>query len=91
VKFKNGADNISDIISRLDYGNQLKPWDNSVVKCSGNIPKIDFVFESKIKAPTAALQSPQVQDTLSKITLSPSKVLLESQETGTSCSPGRFL
>jgi len=69
VKFKNGADNISDIISRLDNADQLKTSDDSVVKCNKNIPKIDFVFESKTNAPMPALQSPKVHEILSKITL----------------------
>jgi len=85
VKFKNGADNISDIISRLDYANQLKPSDDSVVKCNENISKIDFIFDSKTNVPITE-QSPQVQDTLSEFTLLTSKSLSESQETGTNRS-----
>jgi len=41
VLFKKGSENIFDIISRLDYTNQLKPSDDSVAKYSVNIPKID--------------------------------------------------
>jgi len=47
VLFKKGSENISDIISRLDYANQLKLSDVSVTKCNENVPKIDYVFEDK--------------------------------------------
>jgi len=85
VKFKSGAENISDVISRLDYANQLKPSDVSVEKCKENIPRIYFIFHSKTNAPITE-HSPQVQDTLSKFTFLPSKLLSESQETGTNSS-----
>jgi len=78
-----GAENISDIISRLDYANQLKPSDVSVKKCNENIPKIDFVFKNN---PTSASeqQSTRVQDTLSESALLLSKLDTLTHESVTS-------
>jgi len=79
VLFKKGSENISDIISRLDYANQLKPSDDSVLKCNENIPKIDFVFKSN---PTSGCEQ---QDTLSESALSLYKLDTQTHE---SVSPG---
>jgi len=48
VLFKKGSENISNIISRLDYTNQLITSDDSVAKCNENIPKIDYVFKTNL-------------------------------------------
>jgi len=74
---------MSDIISRLDYTNQLKPSDDSVVKCNENIPKIDYVFKNKTN-PTISehQQSLPVQDTISESALLPPKWLSQPHDTG---------
>jgi len=81
---------MSDIISRLDYANQLKPSDVSVTKFDKNILKIDYVNKSKtnLTIPSEQLQSSLVQDTLSASVLLPPKLVSEALNTCVNYSPG---
>jgi len=84
ILYKKGSENISNIISRLDYANQLKPSNNSVAKFNKNVPKIDYVIESKTNHTISSeqLQSSLVQDTLSASVLLPPKLDSQALDTG---------
>jgi len=84
ILYKKGSENISDIIGKLDYANQLKPSDDSVAKCNKNIPKIYYAIKSKTNPtiPSEQLQSSLVQDTLSESVLLPRKLVFQALDTG---------